>query len=460
MAFDKKFLLFPILMLLAACGSYVKKVDYERLREVPETAAPAPILFNGAKFILPPGQEVGYASASTGCGWPRRPISRVEILNAIDHEFLAENFANTLESVGYDVVNDLNLIIETADDEILRAEYTVTAKIKAAQMDLCQRVLDNFLLFFTTRDGIDGETYLSVDWTVYDPIERKVVYETTTEGYTKTRTPSHEGPTLMLHEAFEMATHNLGTDEKFYNLIVNGLAPNTPKPGTQTANFDSRRIFDPLEPVTIHQNGLSTTPFTQNIAHKQKNAVMIQKIGHGSGFFISDQGHIITNAHVVGDSNRTRIVTADQEQELSAEILRIDKKRDVALLKLESIPEGMKIVTMPIRPQIPNVGEQVYVLGTPKDSRLLQNTLTGGIVSAYRKNLKTYGLRANFIQSDVEIHGGNSGGPMYDENGNIIGISVIGLHGTADKIGSGLNLFIPIAEALDSLDITLQSEGL
>ena len=444
-------------LMLGGCGSNVKKVDYDKIREVPKNASPTPILFRGAEFLIPPGQEIGYFGSAGYCGFPKRPVTRTALRRVIDNRYLEESFRGTLESVGYDVVGGLDLAY-VQEDEYLRAEYTVSAKIKGTQIDVCDNDLNNFLIFFRTRSGLSGEMYLSVDWSVYDPVKRTVVYKTTTEGYTDRRSPTEEGLTVMVNEAFEMAAHNLGTDDKFYDLIVKGIKPTgwkSKRSDEEEQNYDSRRKFDSLERVSIEQKGLSRTPFIKGIERKRKHAVMIQKIGHGSGFFITKEGHILTNAHVVGNAIRMRVVTAGREEKLSAEVLRVDKARDVALLKLEKIPDDMQIVTLPIRTQLPSIGEEVYVLGTPQHYSKLQDTLTHGVVSAYRKNFKLHGIKANFIQSDVEVHGGNSGGPMYDQFGNVIGMSVIALQAGKNKIGHGLNLFVPISEALGALGISI-----
>lgn len=88
----------------------------------------------------------------------------------------------------------------------------------------------------------------------------------------------------------------------------------------------------------------------------------------------------------------------------------------------------------------------------------LENTVTKGIVSAHRKNLKIDGLKLDFIQADVYIHGGNSGGPLLNQEGNIIGISTLGLYADDSKRGAGLNMFVPIGEALQVLDINLNNQ--
>lgn len=447
--------------LLSACGGNVAKVDFNPARALPENASPAPLLFRGLDFLIPPGKNIGFTgNSSRGCNWPRQPVSRTTLRRAIDAKFLKESFSDALESTGYDVVGSNDILPEEQEDEQLRTEYTIRGKVKSVEVDLCEHSANNLLILFAAQSGTNGEAHLSIEWSVYDPLKRTVVYKTTTEGYTKRRTPNQEGLTLMLHEAFEMAAHNLGADKEFYDLIVDGKNPDSwrDKHAARTErNFDARRIFDPLEPVTIAQTRLSREAFTKNIDHKRKNTVVIQKLGHGSGFFISGQGHILTNSHVVGDAIRMRIITANKEEKLTAEVLRSDKARDVALLKLETIPEGLEIVMAPIRAAIPNVGEDVYVLGAPRHASRLQDTLTKGIVSAYRKELKFVGDRQSYIQSDVEIHGGNSGGPLFDANGNIIGLSVASLY-APEGDSNGLNLFVPIGEALDALGIPLHTK--
>jgi S1-C subfamily serine protease len=155
----------------------------------------------------------------------------------------------------------------------------------------------------------------------------------------------------------------------------------------------------------------------------------------------------------VGDALRTRIVTEGRKHKLSAEVLRVDKARNVALLKLEEIPENFTITTLPIRAEWPKVGEDVYAIGVPKDWKYMTDTLTKGIVSAHRRNYKLYGIRNDFIQADVEIHKGSTGGPLLDNNGNIVGMAQGSYEEEDIKHGIGLNHFIPIGEVLERLDI-------
>jgi S1-C subfamily serine protease len=122
------------------------------------------------------------------------------------------------------------------------------------------------------------------------------------------------------------------------------------------------------------------------------------------------------------------------------EVIRSDRGRDVALIKA-SAPKG---TPLPIRNTPVALGETVYAIGTPLDDAL-QNTVTKGIVSGTRLI-----DGRSFIQSDAPVTHGNSGGPLVDENGAVIGLTDWGVDPTA---GSSLNFFIPIDDALKALDV-------
>ncbi|MDG1437988.1 MAG: trypsin-like peptidase domain-containing protein, partial [Emcibacteraceae bacterium] len=150
-----------------------------------------------------------------------------------------------------------------------------------------------------------------------------------------------------------------------------------------------------------------------------------------------ENGHILTNQHVVG-TNKTVIVAFENGLELEAEVIRSAEKRDVALVKVpisKSIPLAIKM-------QEPDIGTSVYAIGSPLDTDL-SGTVSQGIISALRMRDDQ-----EYIQSDAQINGGNSGGPMVDENGNVVAISV---SGRVD--GEGINFFIPIKFALEALSI-------
>lgn len=365
-----------------------------------------------------------------------------------------------MEANGYDVVGSLDVSFEPEDEE-QRAEYSIKGRVKDVQLDMCN-TSGTAVDWMTGTPGEHGRMYIALDWSVYDRLKRTVVYKTRTEGYTDRRIPNTEGIALLFHDAFEMAVHNLSADEEFRALIVDGVKPER--------DWDDRdwrgekidqlpRLFDPDKEVTIPGRPLSRQPFGKTASDGRKVAVMLQKGGHGSGFFITRQGHILTNAHVVGEARKMRIVTNFRKTGIPAEVLRIDAARDVALLRLEEIPEWLDMEAVPILPirlDWPKVGEDVYAIGTPADWKAYRHTVTKGIISAHRKYMKIRGVRENYIQTDVEIHGGSSGGALVDEYGNIVGITVQRYGRGDDGFGHGLNLFIPIREALDRLGIAYE----
>ena len=162
---------------------------------------------------------------------------------------------------------------------------------------------------------------------------------------------------------------------------------------------------------------------------------------HGSGFFVGEDGCLLTNAHVVGDAKSVQVITA-LGNEIEGKVVVSNKMRDVALIKVP-----MRIAN-PNHIQVtkPKISSTVYAVGTPTDETM-KTTVTRGVLSAYRTDSVT-GLK--YYQSDVAISPGNSGGPLFNEKGEIVGVSVVKWVGVAVE---GLGLFIPIDEALEGLNI-------
>jgi len=161
--------------------------------------------------------------------------------------------------------------------------------------------------------------------------------------------------------------------------------------------------------------------------------------GHGSGFFISEDGYLLTNAHVVGDAKRVSVVL-NNGLEIPGDVVRKLKSRDVALIKV-----GLRVpVALPIRATPAEKLERIYVVGSPVSEKF-SSTVTAGIVSGFR----TVGGES-YIQADAPISMGNSGGPLLDDNGSVLGLSVQKVV-RPDAVGIGL--FIPIDDALHALGI-------
>lgn len=445
--------------ILSGCAS-VQTAGYEPEITSPTDASPAPIMYSGHKLKLPIGEEVGVVGqGSMICGWPYGRLERTDIKGIFDSPSMRDTFHDALEAQNYDVIGNADFIFdEDITDEALRTEYKIKAHIIGVQIKACNERPIISLGLFANRGGVDGELFLRIRWSVYDNLRRAVVFQTITEGYTNRKTPNKEGITLMVNDAFEMAAHNLATNPEFHNLIFRGARPEKNETWEES-HKDRPRIYRQDEKIILPATPLHKHETPSHIEAAQNISVLVQAgIGHGSGFFITKQGHILTNHHVVGNAQRVRIVTKGKEEKLIAEVLRSDKSRDVALLKLEEMPDDLNITPLPIRTDWPAISEEIYAIGAPL-SVSMQDTVSKGIISAHRENRLTFGARQDYLQGDITIHGGNSGGILLDRFGNISGLSVAGYSPALDS-NANLNLFIPVASALQALDISISGRSL
>jgi S1-C subfamily serine protease len=158
--------------------------------------------------------------------------------------------------------------------------------------------------------------------------------------------------------------------------------------------------------------------------------------GQGSGVLVSSDGYILTDQHVVGDEKYVKIRWSDGLEGLG-EVIRSDKRRDVALVKTD--PRGRR--PLALQAQTPDPGSTVFAIGAPEDPKL-QSTVTRGVVSAANRIVDGF----SYIQSDVTVNPGNSGGPLLDEKGEVLGLTDWKLQ--SDDNATGLNFFTPIGDAL------------
>jgi len=166
------------------------------------------------------------------------------------------------------------------------------------------------------------------------------------------------------------------------------------------------------------------------------------KDGHGSGFLITNDGYILTNAHVVGDQATVK-VKFEQGFSLDGEVVKVNRDFDVALVKVagNDLPalsmgddEGLQL------------GEELFAIGTPLDEDLGQS-VTRGIMSGRREF-----EGRKYLQTDVSINPGNSGGPLIDENGKVVGVATMKVKGTGIE---GIGFGVPISVAVEMLNIDL-----
>ncbi|MBE2294170.1 MAG: DegQ family serine endoprotease [Phycisphaerales bacterium] len=162
----------------------------------------------------------------------------------------------------------------------------------------------------------------------------------------------------------------------------------------------------------------------------------------GSGFILSPDGYILTNAHVAQDADKIIVRLSDQ-RERPAKLIGVDEMTDVALLKIE----GDNLPTVKIGDSDAlEVGEWVLAIGSPFG---LEHTATQGIVSAVGRNLPS-GTYVPFIQSDVAVNPGSSGGPLFNLRGEVVGINSQIYSSTGGYMG--LSFAIPIKLAMQVVD--------
>jgi serine protease Do len=168
----------------------------------------------------------------------------------------------------------------------------------------------------------------------------------------------------------------------------------------------------------------------------------------GSGFIISSDGYILTNAHVVSEADEV-VVKLFDKREFKAKIIGVDKRTDVALVKIEAT--GLPKVTIGDPAKL-KVGAWVAAIGSPFG---LENTMTAGIVSAKGRALPQENF-VPFIQTDVAINPGNSGGPLFNLSGEVVGINSQIYSRSGGSMG--LSFAIPIDVALE-ISTQLKSSG-
>ncbi len=159
----------------------------------------------------------------------------------------------------------------------------------------------------------------------------------------------------------------------------------------------------------------------------------------GSGFIISSDGYILTNAHVISEAYEVIVKLADK-REFKAKIVGADKRTDVALVKIEAT--GLPKISVGDPAKL-KVGEWVAAIGSPFG---LENTMTAGIVSAKGRALPQENF-VPFIQTDVAINPGNSGGPLFNLAGEVVGINSQIYSRSGGSMG--LSFSIPIDVAID-----------
>ena len=180
--------------------------------------------------------------------------------------------------------------------------------------------------------------------------------------------------------------------------------------------------------------------FFEEFMERRNGMPMMPQASLGSGFVIdAKNGYIITNNHVVKDAEEIRVTFQDEET-LPAELIGTDEKTDLAVLKVET---DKKLTAVEFgNSDVLRVGDWIVAIGNPFG---LGGTVTAGIVSARQRDINA-GPYDDFIQTDASINRGNSGGPMFDVNGKVIGINTAIFSPSGGSVGIGFAIPTALAK--------------
>ncbi|MHB1664074.1 MAG: S1C family serine protease [bacterium] len=184
------------------------------------------------------------------------------------------------------------------------------------------------------------------------------------------------------------------------------------------------KLFHKMQPSIVHIQVLGLA--------RLKNGAIMPEEDIGTGFFVNKNGDILTNFHVIGNANKIEISFLKYKN-VKADIVGTDPSSDIAIIHIN--PKGRKITPVVFGDSNNlKVGERVMAIGNPYN---LYQTVTTGIISGLKRSLvfPTASFYGNIIQTDAAINFGNSGGPLVNYRGHVIGINTAKLAGEAQNIG-------------------------
>jgi S1-C subfamily serine protease len=169
----------------------------------------------------------------------------------------------------------------------------------------------------------------------------------------------------------------------------------------------------------------------------------------GTGLIVTTDGEIVTNAHVVGDAKTVHVRLDGESEPRDAAVIAVDSSRDLALLRVDA--RGLSAATF-AAPDDVHLGDEVLAIGYALDLDG-DPTVTLGIVSALDRTLATEtGSLKGLIQTDAAVSSGNSGGPLIDALGHVVGITTLASSGGLGSTANGLAFAISTSELLPTLD--------
>jgi S1-C subfamily serine protease len=304
------------------------------------------------------------------------------------------------------------------------ADLYLDAELASFKLDACDS-----RKYGRANEIVSGgaRSYVRIRWSLRREGVDEALYHGTSEGAFNGWRTGHDAKEVVL-KALASATDNLLGDHAFVDVLT----------GTPAFAQPVREASNVKISVTYGDSGGS---FRSRSEQLLRTALTVRTMrGHGSGVLIDAAGYALTNAHVVGTDEEVQVIFGDDV--IDARVVRSDRKTDVALLQFEAKGRPAARVSR----SEPHPGDPLYVVGTPLNLKL-SNTVTQGILSAIRE---VDGVR--LYQTDAAVNPGNSGGPVFNDAGELVAMSVSGLF---NKTGSSLNInyLIPVARALAAVGV-------
>jgi putative serine protease PepD len=203
---------------------------------------------------------------------------------------------------------------------------------------------------------------------------------------------------------------------------------------------------DEINNISIYSRvGPGVVNITSVVVERDFFSRPVPKEGAGSGAIIDTKGHILTNHHVIRNSDKLEVTLSDGSR-WPARLVGSDPGNDLAVLKIEAPGKKLTVIPMGDSSQL-EVGQKVLAIGNPFG---LGQTLTTGIISSLARSIRSEsGILINdVIQTDAAINPGNSGGPLLDSNGKIIGINSAIISPTGASVGIGFAIPVNTAKRI------------
>jgi serine protease Do len=395
----------------------------------PEPEAPLPpIALGGLVMKLDSTRPWGEVRGGIICYHVRDMVSDAGLV-VLRSERFKDIVADHLRDADFEVEDPTDNLFQSGGP---KSPILVAAVIKDIHASFC-----DIWSMDANLDNAKGKATMTVEWQVYSRTEQKVLAKIETEGgyEVKSAAATNTVETVLLG-AFTENVRRLAEGAQLRRVLTASAALASGEPPRP----------DGFSPIVL----ATPTPSPTRAPGDAVGAVVLIQTadGHGSGVLVSSDGYVLTDQHVVGEAKTVRVRWSDGI-ETAGEVLRVSKPRDVALVRTD--PRGRQ--PLGLRLDQPQPGETVFAIGAPLETQF-QGTLTRGIVSA---NRTINGLA--YVQSDVTVNPGNSGGPLLDEKGRVLGLTDLARLQDGAPVSSGINLFTPTRDALDFLGLKAPATG-